>query len=247
MPTPTFFGQNQILTGGGGGFDPGSFLAGLTWYADADNVAGVDNDPVVDLPNASGLDANINYGQDTGTRQPALKTGLYNGHNGIRFGGNDSLVHDPTALPLGSANTLICVCTPGTAASYIVRGNNSEGGPGFITGFGGVAFEYFYTTGGERATFAASASGLHILTLCRTDDTGNYVGYFDETQVFSNSINTGNDWNGQDVPILGSFDFNATIGAYTGDYVAAMHFNQNHAGASGLADLLAAAVAWWGI
>jgi len=249
---PSFHGFIKPATiGGGGGFDPGSFLAGLVWYADADNVGGADNDPVVDLPNASGLDANINYGQNTGARQPTLKTALYNGHNAVRFGANKCLVPDPTAAAFGSANTLICICTPSSAADYILKGSAAEGRPAFISGFnpgsGVKAFEYWNRAGGvgERETFAASTSGLHILTLCRTDDTGNNIGYFDETEVINVAVDTNRDWLTAGVAIIGAFTEGSS--AYDGDLVAGMLFNQNHAGTSGLADLLAAAVAWWGI
>jgi hypothetical protein len=224
---------------GGGGLDPGSFLAGLDWFLDADTILGSDNDPVVDWLDTTA--SNFDYGQNTGARQPILKVALYNGHNAVRFGTNKCLVPDPTTASFGSANTLICVCTPSSAADYIVRGSSDEGRPAFLSGFnpgsGVKAFEYWNRSGGvgERETFDASASGLHILTLARTDDTGNYVGYFDGVEVFNVAVNTGRDWSGAGVAIIGAFT--AGSSAYDGDIPMIIKFNQNHAGASGLDDL----------
>lgn len=228
--------------GGGGGdtLNPGSFLAGYNWDIDPNAVSGADNDPVVDAPDISG--SGLHYGQNTEARQPTLKTALYNGHNAIRFGANKCLVPDPTAYVFGAATTLICVCTPSSAADYILRGSSDEGRPAFISGFnpgsGVKAFEYWNRAGGvgERETFAASASGLFILTVARTDDTGNVVGYFNETEVFNSAVNSSRDWSSAGVAIIGAFT--AGSSAYDGDVARIMGFNQNHAGASGLADLI---------
>lgn len=197
-------------------------VPGLDWWLNADNIVGDDGDPVVDWQDWSG--ANKSYGQNTTLRQPTLKTALYNGHNAVRFGTNKCLVPDPDARTYGTTNTLWCICTPSSTSDYILRGDGSEGGPAFISAFLSRAFEYFYTSGGERATFDTSATGLHYLVLVRTDDVGNYVGYFDGTQVFSNAVNTGNDWNGRNCAIIGAFT--AGLSAYTGDIVEIGHSNQ---------------------
>jgi hypothetical protein len=219
-------------------FDPSAFLSGLDWYMDADSVEGNDGDPVIDWFDSSG--AAKHYGQNTSTRQPTLKNALYNGHNAIRFGTNKCLVPDPNPRVYGTANTLVCVCTRSSTSDYIIKGSGAEGGPAFISKFnpgsGVKDFEYFFASSGhERGTFAASASGLHILTMCKTDDTGNYVGYFDGTQVINSAVNTNDDWNVRQAAIIGAFT--AGSSAYDGDICLILHFNANHAGTGGLTNL----------
>lgn len=126
------------------------------------------------------------------------------------------------------ANTLICVCTPSSAAEYILRGSAAEGRPGFLSGFNpgaGVAnFEYWNRNSGtgERATFSVSATGLHILTVTRTDDTGTADGYFDGTAVFNAAVVTTRDWNTNNISIIGAFT--AGSSAYDGDIVEILHW-----------------------
>jgi hypothetical protein len=221
---------------GGGGLDPGSFLAGLDWFLDADTISGNDGDPVVDWLD-SGPDGR-HYGQNTSTNQPTLKKNLYNGHAAVRFATNDKLVPDPTSRGYGAANTLVLVCTPSsTANSYILSGNGSGGEPALLSGFSSKAFEYYNVGGAERSTFATSASGLHILTVARTDDAGNCIGYYDGVQVFSVAVNTGADWSGHDIPEIGANGPASGDDYYNGDIAMIIKFNQNHAGASGLDDL----------
>lgn len=233
-----------ILSGAGtvadSALDPGSYLAGLDWELDGDDAT-IDGVPEFDWLDISGADRH--YGQNTVARQPTLVAGP-NGHQLVRFGTNKCLVPDPLARTYGAANTLICVCTPSSAADYIIKGAGGEGGPAFISDFA-AAFEYFYVTGGERDDFAASASGLHILTLCKTDNTGNYVGYFDGVEVFSNAVDNDDDWNTNSATIIGAFTAGSSV--YDGDIAYVIHFNQNHAGAGGLDDLHDAIKARFGI
>lgn len=225
----------------GGGltiFDPSTYLSNLDWQLDADSIAQADGSAVVDWLDSSA--SAKHYGQNTSARQPTLKTNLYNGHNAVRFGTNKCLVPDPNAYVYGTANTLVCVCTRSSAAEYILKGNGGEGGPALISKFnpgsGVKDFEYFFASSGhERGTLAASASGLHIATITKTDDTGNYIGYFDGTQVFSTAINTNDDWNGRQAAIIGAFT--AGSSAYDGDICLILHFNANHAGTGGLTNL----------
>lgn len=231
-------------TAGSGALSPGSFLAGYNWDIDPDAISGANNDPVVDAPDISG--AGLHYGQNTTLRQPTLKVGLYNSHNAIRFGANKCLVPDPSARDFGTANTLICVCTPSSVAEYIFGGSGAEGRPAFLSAFA-AAFEYWNKNSGsgERSTFASSASGPHILTLARTDDTGNYVGYFDETQVFSVAVDTSRDWSTHSVAVIGGLT--AGSSQYDGDILRIIGFSQNHAGTSGLADLITAIKTYWAL
>lgn len=218
--------------------NPGSYLSNLDWDMDADQavISGV---PEFDWPDLSS--AARHYGQNTVARQPTIASAAYNGHNAVRFGTNKCLVPDPTARDFGTASTLICVCTPSSAADYILKGSGAEGRPAFISKFNpgsGVAnFEYWNKSSGsgERSTFSVSATGLHILTLARTDDTGNYIGYFDGTEVFNVGVDTARDWTTNNVAIIGAFT--AGSSAYDGDIAYIIHFNANHAGASGLTDL----------
>ena len=217
--------------------NPGSYLSNLDWDMDGDQAT-ISGTPEFDWPDLSS--AAKHYGQNTVARQPTLVSGP-NGHQLVRFGTNKCLVPDPTARDFGTANTLICVCTPSSAADYILKGSGAEGRPAFISGFnpgsGVKAFEYWNSSSGtqERATFAASASGLHILTLARTDDTGNYIGYFDGTEVFNTAVNTTRDWATNNVAIIGAFTAGAS--AYDGDVGYIIHFNANHAGTGGLTNL----------
>lgn len=183
-------------------------IADCVWWLRASSIGLSDGAAVEDWLDESG--AGIHFGQATVARQPTYQTNVVNGHPVVRFHGDDYLVHDPTARTLAASNTLFCVCTPNTGTNdYLIGGNGGQGGPALISNFGGVAFEYFFTTGGERATFAASASGFHILAITRTDDTGNYVGYYDGTEVFSNAVNTANDW---DPRVLDSIGANSNVG-----------------------------------
>jgi len=233
-----------FATAGGGGLDPGSFLAGLDWFLLADNISGNDNDPVVDWFDVSG--ANKHYGQNTSTNQPTLKKNIYNGHASVEFATNDKLLPDPNPRADTAQNTLIVVCTPSsTSNSYIFGGNGGDGNPSFISGFGGKAFEYF-NTNSERATFAASASGLHVLTITRTDSTGNVVGYFDTTQVFSIPVVADN-WANRAINELGANANAAGDDFYNGNAPCWIHFNQNHEGASGLADLIDEIISYYAI
>lgn len=216
--------------------NPGSYLSDLDWDMDADNISGVDNDPVVDwLDLSSGAK---HYGQNTAANQPVLKKNIVNGHAVVRFATNDKLVADPNPRTFGTANTLIIVCTPtSTGSAYILGGSGGEGGPAIISGFASKAFEYFYVSGGERATFATTASGFHILTITRTDDVGNYILYYDGVQVSSTAVNTANDWNTQSVVEIGANGNAAGDDYFNGDIAYIIHFNANHAGAAGLTNL----------
>jgi hypothetical protein len=234
-----------FAAGGGGSLDPGSYLAGLDWDLDADTISGNDGDAVVDWFDSSG--AAKHYGQDTGASQPTLKKTLYNGHSAVRFATNDKLVADPNPAGFGSASTLIIVCTPSsTTNSYILGGSGSEGIPAIISGFASKAFEY-YNTAGERQTFAASASGLHVLTLTRTDDSGNVIGYYDGTQVFSVAVNGSLDWTGLQITEIGNNGNAAGDNFYNGDVPRIIKFNQNHAGAAGLTNLHTAIKSFYGV
>lgn len=212
-----------------------SDLGGYDWDLDADAIAGNDGDLVLQLPDVSG--AGIDFGQATSGVRPTLKTALYNGHNAVRFAAGKALVPDPTERTLAAANTLVCVCTPSTVAAYILKGNGGQGGPAFITEFGGVNFEYFFTTtaGHERATFSASATGLHVLTLCKTDNTGNYIGYLDGVEVFNNPIHADDDWGVRTINRIGQ-NQDTTL-TYDGDIARILHYSVNHASTSGLDDL----------
>lgn len=232
----------RTAIGGGGFFDPSAYLSDLDFDLDGDAISGSDGAAVVDWPDIG--PAGLGYGQNTTLQQPTLKVGLYNGHNAVRFGSNKCLVPDPTARDFGVASTLVCVCTPSSAADYIIKGSNAEGRPGFISKFNpgaGVAdFEYWNKSSGsgERATFSVSATGLHILTVARTDDTGNYVGYFDDVEVFNSAVDVNRDWSTSAIAIIGAFT--AGSSSYDGDIAMMLKFNANHAGTSGLSNLLGA-------
>lgn len=222
--------------GGGSLLNPGSYLSALDWDMDADQISGNDGDAVVDWTDLSA--GAKHYGQNTSANQPVLKKNIVNGHAVVRFATNDKLVADPNPRTFGTASTLILVCTPtSTGSAYILGGSQGEGGPAFISGFSSKAFEYFYTSGGERATFSTTASGFHILTLTRTDDTGNYILYYDGVQVSSTAVNTGNDWNTQSVVEIGANGNASGDDYFNGDIAYIIHFNANHAGAAGLTDL----------
>lgn len=215
-------------SGAGGGFSPLS-VAGLDLWlrGDTSTISGV---PEFDAPDSSG--ANRSYGQNTIANQPTLVSGP-NGHQLIRFGSNKFLVADPTARTFAVANTLIVICTKSSAADYIVSGSElgSHGSPAFISGFNNSGikdFEYYNDFGGgniERATFAASSdTNLHILILQRTDDTGNYVGYFDGgVAKFSNAVNNNCDWNGLSLSRIGRQQ-SAVSSNYTGDIADILHW-----------------------
>src|SRR5689334_5829407 len=83
--------------GGGGSLNPGSYLTGLDWYLDPDNVSGVDGDPVTILNDASGAGANYGQGGLASSTRPTLKKNIINGHAVVRFGGTHKLVNDPNA------------------------------------------------------------------------------------------------------------------------------------------------------
>lgn len=186
--------------------------ATLDFWLTANSLVLSDNDPVVDWLDQS--PSGLNYGQNTGSAQPTYKTNIVNGKPVVRFGGNDRLVNDPTALTWTSANTVIWCGTPSSTSAYLFAE------VAFISAFGGKAFEYFWpSSGAERATFAASASGFHILTLTRTNGTGNYVGYFDGLQVFSNPV-VASDWSGG-LGVIGE----RTGSFFTGDMCQMMHFS----------------------
>lgn len=220
-------------------FDPSDYLSGLDWDLDADNISGNDGDPVTFWPDVGpdGLD----YGQGglASSTNPTLKKAIYNGNAAVRFTTDDKLVNDPAPRGTGSANTLIIVCTPSsTTNSYLIGGNQIGGGPGFISGFGGKAFEYWSGNGAERATLATTASGLHILTVARSDSTGNVQLYYDGTALTPFAVNNSANWSGFSYQEIGA---NGNLAGgddfFNGDICMILHFNQNHAGASGLDDL----------
>jgi hypothetical protein len=168
----------------------------LDFWLTADSLALSDNDPVVDWLDQS--PSHLNYGQNSAGAQPKYKTNIVNGRPVVRFDGNDQLASDPTSLPWTTANTVIWCGSPSSTNGYLFAE------VAFISHFGGKAFEYFWpASGAERATFVASASGFHILTLTRTNGTGNYIGYFDGAQVFSNPVVASN-WNGSGLQTIGA-------------------------------------------
>jgi hypothetical protein len=218
MPTPTFFGQNQMPTSGGS-FVP-TDIASLDWWLTAESLALSDNAAVVDWLDSSS--AGRHYGQNTVDSQPIYKTGIVNGHPVVRFNSNRLIGPDPTARTYTTANTLIIVCSPSSGQGYILVGSGSQGTPAIISAFSSKAFEYF-NTNSERATFATTASGFHILAITRTDDAGNYVGYFDGTQVFSSAADASLDWSGKSINQVGRF--NSGSDNYTGDVAQVLHFS----------------------
>jgi hypothetical protein len=206
--------------GGGGGFVP-TDIASINYWLTADSLVLSDGDPVVDWL----YSGTKNYGQNTVSAQPTYKTNIVNGKPVVRFTTDDKLVADPTALTLATANTIIAVCTPSsTANSYIFGGDGGGGIPAFISGFGGKSFEYF-NSNSERATFAASTSGFHILTLTRTDDSGNAVGYFDGASAFSIAVDTSLDFLLRNINEIGA---NGNAGGedfYNGDIRHILHYS----------------------
>lgn len=140
----------------------------------------------------------------------------------VRFATNDKLGPNPSR-DFGSTNTLIVVCTPSsTANSYIFGGGHGGGTPAFISGFSSLAFEY-YNGSGERATFAASTSGFHILTLTRSNS-GTADGYFDGVSAFSIAIDGGNNWNGSEVSEIGANGAGGGDDFYNGDIAEILHW-----------------------
>jgi len=220
-----------MVSGAGGGFTPLS-IAGLDLWLQGDTST-INGVPEFDAPDGSG--ANRPYGQNTSANEPTLVSGP-NGHQLIRFGSNKFLVPDPTARSFGVANTMVVVCSKTTGASgdYIISGNElgNHGSPAFISKFdpgsGVKDFEYYNDFGGgniERATFAASTdTNLHILILTRTDNTGNYVGYFDGgAAAFSNAVNVNTDWSGISLTRIGR-QHSASSSNYTGDIAEILHW-----------------------
>lgn len=193
-------------SGAGGPFTPLSEPT-LDFWLTADVLSLSVNDPVVDFPDHFGL----NYGQNTGANQPKYK--IIGGKPAVEFDGNDQLNADPASLVWTPANTLIWCGSPSSTAAYLFAE------VAFISGFGGKAFEYFWPSSGtERRTFATTASGDHILTLTRTNGTGNYVGYYDGLQMFSIPV-AGPDWNGSGLQSIG----NRTGSGFTGYMRQMMH------------------------
>lgn len=227
----------QVMLGIGSsvpGFSPND-VANLDWWMDGDN-ASINGVPEFDWPDIS---ANAkHYGQNIVAQQPSITGAIYNGHRGVQFAAGKDLVPDTSALDFTLANTMIVVCTKSSAAEYIFRGSGGQGGPAFISAFASKDFEYLFTTTAahERATFAASTdSNLHILTVAKTDDTGNYVGYFDGVEVFNNAIHTSDDWNPQTLTRIGALT--AGAGVYDGVIAYMLHYAQNLAGTSDLDDV----------
>jgi hypothetical protein len=217
---PAFHGFIKPAAAGGGGFVP-TDEATLDWWLTAESLSLSDNDPVVDWLDSS--PAGKHYGQNTGGVQPTYKINILNGRPVVRFAGGDKVGADPLARTYGPANTMILVCTPSsTTNSYIFGGDGGGGIPAFISGFGGKSFEY-YNSGSERATFAASTSGFHILTLTRTDDTGNAVGYFDGASAFSIAVDTSLDWNANFVSEVGTNGAAGGEDPYNGDIAQILH------------------------
>lgn len=203
----------------------GAFLptdeATLDWWLTADSLILSDNDPVVDWLDSS--PAGKHYGMNTVAKQPTYKTNILNGRPVVRFAAGDALGADPSARTHSVANTMILVCTPSsTTNSYIFGGSGGAGTPAFISGFASKSFEYFNGSG-ERATFAASTSGFHILTVTRTDSSGNVVGYLDGAQVFSIAVDPSVDWNGKQVSEIGTNGAAGGEDPYNGDLPQILH------------------------
>lgn len=206
----------------GGGSPPGT----PDWWMKADAITGLnDDDPVVSWLDSSS--AAKHYGQASAGNRPTYKTNIVNGLPVVRFATDDSLVQDPDARTLAVANTLIIVCSPSTSTDdYILGGSGTEGVPAIISGFSSKAFEYYNSVSGtgERETFQASASGFHILTVTRTDDTGNVVGYYDGTQVFSTGVNTSRDWDGLFIQEIGANGNASGSDPFNGDIAEIIHY-----------------------
>jgi hypothetical protein len=209
------------------GFVP-SDIASLDWWLIGDNatISGV---PEFDWPDSSS--ANLPYGQNTSSREPTLTT--IGTHQAVQFASGQCAVADPTQRTLGSTNTLIIVATKSSSAGYLIAGTEAgnHGSPAFISGFnnGGIKdFEYYNDFGGggiERATFAASTdTALHILTITRTDDSGNYQMYFDGAVGPSNAVCTGCDWSGLSFRAIGA-QTTTCVGSSTSAIAETLHFS----------------------
>lgn len=193
----------------------------LDWWLKADSLALSDGDSVVDWLDSSG--ANKHYGQDTVGVQPIKQTA--GGFAVVRFT-NDRLVPDPNPRTLSAANTMIVVCTKSsTTNSYIFAGNGGGATPAFISRFSSKDFEYFYAGGSERQTFIASTdTALHILTLTRADNVGNYIGYLDGVQIFSVAVDPSNDWgSGGEIQEIGANGIAIGDDFYNGDIAEIIH------------------------
>lgn len=184
--------RSPFPTAGGGGFTPLDEPT-LDFWLTANSLALSVNDPVVDWTDIS--PSGLNYGQNSAGAQPKYK--IIGGKPAVEFDGNDRLLSDPTSLSWTTANTLIWCGSPSSTSAYLFAE------VAFISGFGGKAFEYFWpSSGAERETFASTATGDHILTLTRTNGTGNFVGYFDGLEVFNEPL-AGPDWNGSGLQVIG--------------------------------------------
>lgn len=152
------------------------------------------------------------FRQTTAGSKPTHKINILNGHPALRFDGNDFLDHfNSDHFFGGTANTLIAVVSASSTSDYIISGSGGEGGPAFITGFdpgsGVKEFEYFNQASGERQTFAATATGAHILTITRPEGAGTHKLYYDGAAgpTGSNVNSGGSNWASKILSRIGRF------------------------------------------
>lgn len=172
------------------------------------------------------------FRQATAGSKPTYKVNILNGHAVLRFDGGDFLDHNNSDHFFGSwENTIICVCSVNTgAADYIFSGSGGEGGPAFISKFnpgsGVKDFEYFMNSVlPERQTFAATASGFHILTVTRPEGAFQHRLFYDGLLVATgtnDNSGTGN-WISKYLARIGRFASGGS-GGVTLDIAEIRHF-----------------------
>lgn len=146
---------------------------------------------------SSGLDKssyNEDYDQPTAANQPFLNVGAQNGLDTWRGDGINDYLINSAGVSLGTNNTLFLVCEPNSITqSYIISGNAPSASPAILSqydpGTGIEAFEYWFW--GTRASFATSATGIHVLAVTQDDGASPSTrGYYDGNQVFTGNFSS---------------------------------------------------------
>ena len=213
-------------SGGGAAFiDPSSEASTTLWLRAGDETYTDDGTTLVSSDGQAvqmirnKLNTAERWRQTTAGSKPTHKTGILNSKPVWRFDGNDFLDHNNSDHFFGgSANTMIAVVSASSTTEYILSGSGGERGPAFITSFSSKEFEYFTHSSGERQTFAATASGFHILTVTRPEGVGSHKLYFDGALVATgtNVNNANGNWSGKFLSRIGR-DAGAGSGGITAD------------------------------
>ena len=126
---------------------------------------------------------NNHAAQASGALQLTKASGIVNGHSVMRGTGTGTHMTFAGGVPIGASATIAVVASPLTGNGYLFSDGASS--TAILGGFFSHVFSWFNNT--DRGTFTDAATGFHTMIITQAAG-GNFIGYYDGTQVFSTAV-----------------------------------------------------------